>query len=353
MKLSLKDLSPGSHIGGQNLLQLGEAGEGVLLGPVGLTLDEGEDIVDKGLLHTVARGVDPLTGHLLLEVRHDIQGLEHGLTGVLAALAGALEGHHLVGLAGHGRLHGHTAGHLGLLHVGVGGQVGPAALKQGELDATDLGPSALLDKVSQLYRQAAQLGMAEAVGGGGLRLGDEAAVGVVDALGDGHHALTGLVVDGGDISDELVQVKIHLGEVDEVGTAASPGGQGGGAGQPAGVTAHDLDDGHHAGVIDVGVVPDLHAGGGDILGGAGEAGAVVGAVEVVVDGLGDAHDAALIAHLLHILGDLVAGVHGVVAAIVEEIADVVLLEDLEDALVVVIQGDILGRRSLESSFKRV
>ena len=176
--------------------------------------------------------------------------------------------------------------------------------------------------------------MAEAVGGRGLRLGDEAAVGVVDALGDGHHALAGLVVDGGDVSDELVQVKIHLREVDEVGTAAGPGGQGSGAGQPAGVTAHDLDDGHHAGVIDVGVVPDLHAGGGDILGGAGEAGAVVSAVEVVVDGLGDAHDAALIAHLLHILGDLVAGVHGVVAAVIEEVAHVVLFEDLQDALVV-------------------
>ena len=61
---------------------------------------------------------------------------------------------------------------------------------------------------------------------------------------------------------------------------------------------------------------------------------MVGAVEVVVDGLGHAHHAALIAHLLHILGDLVAGVHGVVAAVVEEIADIVLLEDLENALVI-------------------
>ena len=61
---------------------------------------------------------------------------------------------------------------------------------------------------------------------------------------------------------------------------------------------------------------------------------MVGAVQVVVDGLGHAHDAALIAHLLHILGDLVAGVHGVVAAVVEEVAHVVFLEDLQDALVV-------------------
>ena len=84
----------------------------------------------------------------------------------------------------------------------------------------------------------------------------------------------------------------------------------------------------------MGVLPDLGAGGGDVLGGRGEAGAVVGAVQVVVNGLGYAHDAALIAHLLHILGDLVAGVHGVVAAVVEEVADIVLLEYLQDAPVI-------------------
>ena len=47
-----------------------------------------------------------------------------------------------------------------------------------------------------------------------------------------------------------------------------------------------------------------------------------------------AHDPALVADLIHILGNLVAGVHGVVAAVVEEVADVVLLKDLQDALVV-------------------
>ena len=61
---------------------------------------------------------------------------------------------------------------------------------------------------------------------------------------------------------------------------------------------------------------------------------MVGAEEVVVDGLGHAHDAALVADFLHVLGDLVAGIHGVVAAVVEEVADIVLLEDLQDALVI-------------------
>ena len=250
------------------------------------------------------------------------------------ALAGALEGHHLVGDALHGGVDGGGAGLPGLLHIGLGSQVRAAALEQGELDAADLGAGGLLHGLSQVSGQAAQLGVAEAVGGGGLGLGHEGAVGVVDALGHGHHALAGLIIDGLHVGEELVHVEVGLGQIHQVGAAAGEGGQGGGTGQPAGVAAHDLDNGDHAGVVYVGVLPDLGAGGGDILGGRGEAGAVVGAVQVVVDGLGHAHDAALIAHLLHILGDLVAGVHGVVAAVVEEVAHIVLLKNLQNALII-------------------
>ena len=84
----------------------------------------------------------------------------------------------------------------------------------------------------------------------------------------------------------------------------------------------------------MGVLIDLHDGRGDILGGGGVAGAVVGAEQVVVDGLGYAHHAAIVAHGLHILVDLVAGIHGVIAAVIEEVADIVLLEHLQNALVI-------------------
>ena len=69
--------------------------------------------------------------------------------------------------------------------------------------------------------------------------------------------------------------KGNLGHIDEVGAGAHGGGQTGGGGEPSGVAAHDLDDADHAGVIHPCVVVDLHAGGSDILGGGGEAGAVV------------------------------------------------------------------------------
>ena len=61
---------------------------------------------------------------------------------------------------------------------------------------------------------------------------------------------------------------------------------------------------------------------------------MVGAGEVVVDGLRDTHAAHFIAVSQHELGDLVAGIHGVVAAVVEEVANVVLLEHGENLLII-------------------
>ena len=209
-----------------------------------------------------------------------------------------------------------------------------AALQQAQLDTANLGAGLFLDHGGQESRQTAQLGMAETVGGRGLGLGDKSAVGVVDTLGNGHHAVALFLIDAIHIGQELLHVEVHLGEVHQIGASAVGGSQSGSASQPAGVTAHDLHDADHAGVIDPGVLIDLHAGGGDVLGGGGEAGAVVGAEQVVVDGLGHAHHAAVVAYLLHILGDLVAGVHRVVAAVIEEVTDVILLKNLQNTLVV-------------------
>ena len=107
-----------------------------------------------------------------------------------------------------------------------------AALQQAQLDAPDLGAGALLDHVGKQGRKAAQLGMAETVGGRGLGLRDEGAVGIVDALGHSYHAVALLLVDALHIGKELVHVEVHLGQVDEVGACAVSGGQSGGA-QPA------------------------------------------------------------------------------------------------------------------------
>ena len=127
------------------------------------------------------------------------------------------------------------------------------------------------------------------------------------------------------------------------------------------MAAHALDDRDHALVVNAAVTGNFHNGGRDILGGRGKARAVIRADEVVVDGLRHADDAALIADLGHITADLGAGVHGVVAADVEEVADVVLFKDLKDALIVLVVvgriGDLVaagaegGGRRIEQALK--
>ena len=62
-------------------------------------------------------------------------------------------------------------------------------------------------------------------------------------------------------------------------------------------STEELKDVYKRQVIHSGILIDLHAAGGNILGGGGEAGAVVGSKQVVVDGLGHAHHAVSYTHL--------------------------------------------------------
>ena len=80
------------------------------------------------------------------------------------------------------------------------------------------------------------------------------------------------------------------------------------------------------------VASDFAHGGGDILDRTGVAGAVVGAGEIVVDRLGHANHAEFVFLLLSELGNLVGSILRIIAADVEEVADVVRLEDFEHAL---------------------
>ena len=110
-------------------------------------------------------------------------------------------------------------------------------------------------------------------------------------------------------------------------------GQGGGGREPAGVAAHDLDDGHKVGAVHRRVADDLFHDHADILGRGAVAGRVVGEHKVVVDGLGHAHEADAGAHRAAVPRQLVDGVHAVIAADIEEPLDVQLFEDREQLFV--------------------
>ena len=237
---------------------------------------------------------------------------------VLAVFHGALEADHLIGDAVYRVFHGGLARAEGLLDVRLASDVRRAALQQAQFDAAHLRARGFLAAGRQISGQAAQLRVAEVVLGHVLVgvFGDVHTVLIADALAHHGDALAVLGVDLLHGGQELVHIEGQLGQVDQIRAIALVGGQRGGSGQPARVAAHGFDDGDHAGVVHARVAIHFHAGGGDVLGGGAEGRAVVGAVQVVIDGLGDAHHAALIAVFEHELGNLVVGIHGIVAAIV-------------------------------------
>ena len=78
----------------QNLLQMGEARQGVHLGQVRFTLDQGQRILDELVVHAIALLIDPLAGNFLLHVGDLHQRNELGAAGILPVLDTALKTDH-------------------------------------------------------------------------------------------------------------------------------------------------------------------------------------------------------------------------------------------------------------------
>lgn len=316
-----------------DLVELGEEGEAVFERHLGFALDEGLGVADKLVVEADAVLVDPIAGEFFDAVGDVGQGGEAGFDGVAVGVA-ADEGDHLVGLPGDGGLDGGLAGEEGLVGVGLGTGVGGGALGHAELDGAGLeGGEVLLDEGLEVVAGAAELGVAKGVGG--LGGGDVVAVGIDEAFAYDDEAGFFAFEDALDVVDKFLGAEGDLGEVDEVGgvvRVVAAFGEGGAGGDPAGVAAHDLDDLDEV-VLAHGFViaGDFADGGGDVFDDGAVAWAVVGDGEVVIDGFGDADDAKGVALFLGEFGDLVGSVLGIVAAGVEEVADIVGLKDFEDA----------------------
>ena len=67
---------------------------------------------------------------------------------------------------------------------------------------------------------------------------------------------------------------------------------------------------------------------------------MVRAAKVVIDRFRYADNVHVVARFLHIFRDFIAGIHAVVTAVIEEIADVVFFKDLQYSAVI---GIVLGR----------
>ena len=235
---------------------------------------------------------------------------------------------------------------IGLGDVGTAGDVRGAALERGELDGAGLRVQMARDEVGEVARRAGQALVAEGVDGVHVvrQLADVAAVGQANALGNRHD-------DGGiallqrlDLGDELLGVKRHLGQADEVDALAVLAlRQRRGRGQPAGVAAHDLDDGDVLRAVNRRVADELLHDDADVLGGGAVARGMVGAHQVVVDRLGHADEADVAADLLGIVAQLADRVHAVVAADIEEVSDIHAVEDREQVFIDLGMLEIAGQ----------
>ena len=158
-----------------------------------------------------------------------------------------------------------------------------AALGVAQADRAGLITGSLLDLIGQLLADTSQARMAEGVQIG--RFVDHLPnIWQVAALSHHHHSIMLVVVVVVlEQRTDMVDVYVLLGDQNHVRAA----GHAGGVGDPAGIAAHHLD--HHHAVVRIGGGMDaVDSLGGNHYGGV-EAEGLVGAVDVVVNGLGHAY----------------------------------------------------------------
>src|SRR6187455_3420609 len=226
------------------------------------------------------------------------------------------------------------ANSISLLRIGFGRDVARGALQIiGDRPMVFIA-ELVLDEVGNLRRDAAELRVPERV----LepRFGKEFTVGVAQAFRHADRAITVLLDDGVDAREKLVRIEYEFGEEQDLRRVAGLfGGKSARRGDPARMPAHDFE--HE----DLGrgarhrrdVVTGFANAGRHVFRDGAEARAAVGHDQIVVDGFGYAHANHRITERAGNLRDLVRGVGRVVAAVIEEIADVVRLEYFDQPFV--------------------
>ena len=242
--------------------------------------------------------------------------------------------HHLAGHTVCRRTNSLSADAHRILDVLARRDVRSTSLADVQLNRTDLAAELVLHGDLKRLARARELLVAECVHARNTdALANVRAVREVDALGDRDHNVRLLLELLPYVLEEFLHREIPLGEINEIGlNAVHNATDRRGSRQPARVTAHNLNDRDRLRRVDRTVTDDLLHRYGNVLCRRAEAGGVVGADEVVVDRLRNAHNAHLVVAGLRVCRQLCDRVHRVVAADVEEIADVILLEDREELL---------------------
>ena len=276
-------------------------------------------------------GVDPLQRDLLLEVC-DLADRVQARAALVRRIGNAVQCDHLAGVTLKRGLGSGAADLIRLGDVGAARQMARTALQRRKLDAAGLGVQTACNGVCQEACRAGQSLVAERIHRVDIvgQLADIAAILELDALGHGDDNGRLLLLHPLDLLDEVIHIERNLGQADHVHALAVLGfRQRRGCGQPARIAAHDFDDGHVLRAVDRRIADDLLHHNADVLGRAAVARRVVSHHQVVVDGFGHAHKADVAADVCAVVGQLADGVHRVIAADVEEVADVQLLQNLK------------------------
>lgn len=296
-------------------------------GIVGEFADEGSEVIQTRLGDEVAFGVDEFVGHGF-GVDGDV--FEGGGSGGASIDFSRFtdEGDHQACFAFGGEFDGLSATHASFIDIELDGSIGGGHGERfGDLEfATEA--ELLVDYLMEHHRGAgsahgAEFDVFELITN--LRGGDGRAVGIGNAFAadDGDEAVS--VVAAFDIGEEFGFIEFSFGHAQNMGCVVGVlFAQGAGGGQPACFSSDALEDDELIDFFHIsGEDAGLHDRQGHISSGAGEARGVVGSEEVVIDGFGDADTDDVVMVFTGVGFDAADGIHCIVSADEEDVADVV------------------------------
>ena len=224
--------------------------------------------------------------------------------------------------------------------------MGGTSLEQVKFNGAYLAADLVANRIFKNLACAGKLRMAEHIEslGAADRLADEGPVLVVNALADSNHDDVILFKFCPQVGEEFLDGERTLLKVDEVRhVRVRQVSQNGSGSKPACMSAHHLDDDDALGVIYAHLLLKFCKYSSDVLGCGSESRTVIDAHQVVIDRLRTSHDLDIINAVVRtIFGKLGNRIHGIVAADINKITDVMLMEYLNDlSVLAVVLSDIV------------
>ena len=234
------------------------------------------------------------------------------------------EGDHFACFALKCCLNTENAGSNGFLAICIGKHGSTAALAYIQLNGTGLYTETASYKVLQIFAAACKHFVSKAVSAYGIIIfADEGSLIIMDSFGNADNHIAVFLKAVVYLGKESFCIKGCLRKIDQKRIVACVfPRQSACCGEPSCVTSHDLYDGNGFFLIYIGIQGDLTDCGSHISGSASEARGVISVDKIVINSLRLANNADITACHGCIPGKLAYSIHGVIAANIEEPADI-------------------------------